>query len=524
MRITGINFNYITRNRVQKLVLILAILFLPLSNLIAQVSEGEIKITGEYYWGEATAESVEEARIMARKDMASRIVTTIRADSRLISSEIDGELTQSYVQNIQSESNLQIRGLGYLDVPRRNYIRSIAYIKIEDYKRQINEQTNNVRASVRNARNIELESGLHKALPEYLTAWINARFIPTNVFVALDEDSLDLNSLIRQKIGSWVDGITIKSTQVDGGLVNETDVAINVHIQASYLGELVDAAAIRWAEAGYGFHDFLEGEASVFYDKLPSRINERKRIQIAPSLTSIPDADPEMMNVLAVEKLLDINFESVIGVEIEILNNLETTLNLRANVTNLSVSRIEWFVGNTSIGTTQDITISKNRLLSQPLSLVVNRDTALTVSRIWRNNQLVAATSTIESSVTQPLISSGIREIPTETITSNFFDLENEPLAKELVQIVEYQVLMNWLRSQSRVGNINFGAVGQQDTVNNHPGAYIVLVNPVQQTIVGVLSKEKDSFREIYGLNKRINDPAIEFQGQGVGSIWVQIK
>ena len=524
MRVHSFYFNYITSNLVYKTILILAILLASLSDLVAQVSESDIKLSRAYYWGEATAETVEEARIMARKDMATRIITTIRADTRLISAEIDGKFTQSYVQNIQSESNLQIRGLGYLEITRRNYVRSIAYIKMDDYYTQVNEQTDKVRASVRNARSIEMEQGLDKALPEYLTAWVNARFIPRNVFVALEQDSLDLNSLVRQKVRSWVDGINLKDIKVDGGLINETDVAINVYVQASYLGNPVDAAEIRWAETGYGFHKFLDGEASVFYDKLPSQVYERKRVLITPSLNNLADTDPEMMNTLAVEKPLDINFRSLIGVEIEILNNLETSLNLSASVSNLSVSRIEWFLGSNSIGTTQNITIPKSRLLSQPLSLVINRDTALTVRRSWRNNQFVEISNKVESSTPQPLISSGIREITAELVTSNFFDLEKEPLAKELVQIVEYQVLMNWLRSQSRVGNISFGAVGQQDTVTNHPGAYIVLVNPARESIVGVLSKEKESFREIYGLNKRINDPAVEFQGQGVGSIWVQIN
>jgi hypothetical protein len=524
MRVKGNFLNCITTNLMFKSILATAIMILFISNIMAQVSEGEIKLSQEYYWGEGTAESVEEARAMARKDMATRIITTIRADTRLISSEIDGKFTQSYVQNIQSESNLQIRGLGYMDIPRRNNVRSIAYIKIVDYYKQVNEQTDKVRASVRNARSIEIEQGLDKALPEYLSAWFNARFIPSNVFVALEQDSLDLNSLVRQKVRSWVDGINLKATIVDGGLINDTDVAINVQVQASYLGNPVDAAEIRWAESGYGFHKFLDGEASVFYDKLPSRTNERKRVLIAPSLSNLADTDPELKNTLAVEKSLDINFRTIVGVEIEILNNLETSLNLSALVSNLSVSRIEWFIGSTSIGVTQNITIPKSRLLSQPLSLVINRDTDLTVRRSWRNNQFVEISNTTESSTAQPLISSGIRELSTETITSNFFELEKEPLAKELVQIVEYQVLMNWLRSQSRVGNINFGAVGQQDTVTNYPGSYIVLVNPVRQSIVGVLSKEKDSYREIYGLNKRINDPAVEFQGQGVGSIWVQIN
>jgi hypothetical protein len=523
MYVVGNPLNAIKKSIVKVLVII-AFLLLSQTGLQAQVSESEIKLSREFYWGEATAESVEEARNMARRDLATRIVSTIRTESRLVSSEIDGEFSQSYVQNVQSESNLQIRGLDYLDIPRRNYIRSIAYIRIVDYDKQVAEQIDKARAIVRNAQLIEIESGLDKALPEYLLAWSEARYIPTSLFVSQGLDSLDINTLVRQKIRSWAESISLKVNSVDGGLINDSDVAINVQIEASFLGNPVGAAKIRWSESGYGFHDLLDGKVNVFYDKLPNRAVERKRILIAPSLNILPNSSTDILDILAVEKSIDLSFNSIAGVDIEILNNQESSLNLRALISNLSVNRIEWFVGNTSIGTTQDITIPKSRLLSQALSLVVNRDTAMTVRRIWRNNQLVDLENTSETSAMPTLISSEIRETPLGVVTSNYFDLENDPIANELVQIVDYQILMNWLRSQSRVGNISFGAVGEDDSVDNYPEAYIVLINPIKQTVVSVLSKEKDTFREIFGLNKRIIDPAVEFKGQGVGSIWVEIR
>jgi hypothetical protein len=520
----SINLQFVTKLLIFRLLIVICLSITYAYQGYAQVTESQIKLSNEYYWGEGTAQTVDEARAFAKRDFATRIVTTIRSDSRMTSSELDGQLSQSFIQNVQSESNLQIRGLAYLDIRRRNSVQTIAYIKIEDYYRQVAEQTDKVRASVRGAMSIEGETGLDKALPEYLAAWMDARFIPTNVYITLDQDSLELNTLVRQKVRKWADGISIQATSVNGGLTNLTDVAIAVNIVAEYDSKSVESAEVRWAEAGYGFHKILSGEAKVFYDKLPTRIIERKRILITPSLTGMTESNQEIMNALAVEKSLEVNFREIIGVDIELLNNTESSLNLRALISNLSVSRMEWFVGNSSIGTTQDITIPINRLLSQPLSLVINRDTSLSVRRFWRNNQLIEMVETVENVRQQPVLIGGVRDNSDDVIIRTNFDFENDPLVRELVQIMDYHVLMNWLRSQTRVGNIDFGAVGQQDSVANHPNAYIVLVNPMRETLVAVLSKERNGFREIYGLNKRITDPAIEFQGQGVGPIWIQIK
>ena len=80
----------------------------------AQVSEIDIKLSGNYYWGSGYGDTREAAINNAKKDLIEKIIVRVESDATLSENASDDTFSTSYQSNTSTMSRLELRGLDYL--------------------------------------------------------------------------------------------------------------------------------------------------------------------------------------------------------------------------------------------------------------------------------------------------------------------------------------------------------------------------------------------------------------------------
>ena len=93
---------------------------MPVAVAQAQITELEIKRSGKYYWGDGYSQDRNEAISLARQDLVQKRYVQVRTVTELSEREENFSATSEFSSNVRVESGMELRGLDYIDIERRD--------------------------------------------------------------------------------------------------------------------------------------------------------------------------------------------------------------------------------------------------------------------------------------------------------------------------------------------------------------------------------------------------------------------
>ena len=354
----------------------------------AQPSEYDIKMSGEYYWGEAVSLDRSEAVSLARSDLIGRIVTLVVADQTYGISEDDEEFSTYYISATRTISRMELRGLDHIVRERRDgSFDVLAWLHRDDYVRSMEIERERQIGLARHAAQIEQEEGLNKAIPFIYRAFLNTYYFPEPLYFS-DEagHSIEAREYYRRKLDRWAAQIEVASDRPDGGMMPGDVVEIGIPIRFSVDGRTASDLEVGFDIAGYGTRQTIGGHTQLFLERLPARLTENYTLRFRPALEDTR-ANRDWL-VLASEvgpfyrRTLSIDFSPIITVDFSARSIAENTYRFTSRIKNLSISHIEWDFGDGKISHEWNPAHQFEKLEPPPhITLRLNRSSDLEVTK-----------------------------------------------------------------------------------------------------------------------------------------------
>ncbi|MCG8373145.1 MAG: PKD domain-containing protein [Balneolales bacterium] len=508
-------------------ILLLCIYLNPFSTALkAQLSEVEIKLSGDFYWGEGFGGDRETAINNAKRDLIEKLIVRVVSDGVLIESETDNTYSSEFESSTSTMSRMQLRGLEYLPPNERpnGTWEVIAFVSKSDFEESMSIEEERLLLGLEQALNDEKEGRLDAAIPQYFDLLASTYFFPTPFFTNEEQHGTqaELQSFLRSRINSWINELTINVTEVKS-LSTANNIEFYYDLEATYNDNETGFLTISFNRPGYASHQIRDGKVEVFSDILPDEIVENYVFTLTPVIPETLDEDKIgiLEEILPSRELsIEIDFSDVIEIDFTVEETEENTFTFIPEVKNISVFDLEWDFGDGTTSSASSPTHQFSSLRSpKNVVLTINQSEELSVTKILSVNGLQATEPEERNPIDQndPEITNTINDI----IEAFVVPFSQKTFIDNVIQMKDGQNLTTYLNRLLREDRIFLGRSGDVEDTDK---SYLAVINPDNRSVIAILSPVKSGFRTNLSTNTAVDDSKLSETFRGYGSIWFQFK
>ena len=536
-------------------IFITILLLLAAQSVHSQPTEYDIKIGGDYHWGEAVSESRSEAISLARSDLIGRIVTVVVADQTYDIAEDDKEFSTFYRSTSRTISRMELRGLDHIATERPDgTFRALAYIHRDDYQRSIETERDRQIALADQAAEIEREDGLNTAIPWYYRAFLNTYYFPEPIYLTDDAGrSIEARQYYRRKLDRWADRISIRTGQPSGGLMPGNVLEMSIPLELTTGNRPVTTLDIGFDIAGYGTRLTVSGSTELYLERLPSRPVESFTLVFRPALEET--RSNRDWQLLASEigpfyrRNISIDFTPVMNINFIAHNIAGKAWRFTSRIENISISHLEWDFGDGTYSEEMHPAHTFRQLDPPPtVTLTLNRNPDLQVAKKVTPTGLKTVRAFGEERPPAPAITRPTRadsrrpeepvraerdeairdrvlpdraDIDPGTDQFRWRTLDLTPGKRAYLQQISREKdsgeILRSLQTHARGLDIRFG---NSSAVQNQDNSFVAIVDPETYEVVAFITPVQHGRRTELHSGRRVINLAEEFRG--LGSVWIE--
>lgn len=515
---------------------IIFILIVSAQSIRAQPTEYDIRMSGDYYWGEAVSLDRSEAVSLARSDLIGRIVTIVVADQTHGITEDDEEFSTFYASATRTISRMELRGLDHKVSERRDgSFSALAWLHRDDYNRSIEIERERQLGLAAHAAQIEREDGLNRAIPFLYRAFLSTYYFPEPLYLR-DESgrSIEAREYYRRKLDRWAAGIEVTAGRPDGGVMPGDVVEIGIPLQFYSAGQVASDVEVGLDIAGYGARQTTGGQTRLFLERLPNKLQEDHAIRFRPALEDTR-ANRDWM-VLAGEagpfyrRNISIDFSPIVTVDFDAQRIADNTYRFTNRIENLSISHIEWDFGDGTSSHEWNPAHQFAGLDPAPvITLRLNRDPDLEIRKELTPRGLRPVAR--DPRPRERTVSARDRETPPpdrvampdpsvrQTFSWNRPGLtpEKRRFLRELSSQTDAGEILRSLQTHARSLDLQYG---NRSVIRLESDSFVVIVDPQNYDVKAFLSPVQDGGRFDLLSGRRIIN--FEETYRGLGSVWIE--
>lgn len=497
-----------------------------LNPVYGQLTERDIKLSGNYYWGQGFGEQREGAINNAKRDLIEKMIVRVESESRFTERDTNEEYSVELQSTTQTSSRIELRGLNYLPAQQRRdgSWETIAYLAKSAFNQSINDAEQRFLSALSYALEDERNGKMNAAVPVYMDLLASTYFYPVSFYTTpdLDGEQFELRSYLMRKLNKWLHSL---KWQVAGirNLSTSTNTEFYFDLDVTYKNEAVSNVLLNLNKPGYPVHRVQNGTASLFYDYKPDELIERFSVQLNPEIYPVIEEEKQELLVEILPQrqiMLAVDFSDIIQIDIELNQEDAGSWLLIPMVENLSVFDVQWkFKGE--IITSNTLRINPAMLNTDtPVQLILNAADELSALRIltpngslmppnpahdFEENGEENEISILESSIAH-------FEIPEDK--SEY--IKQILRLKNGVRLTEY---LNRLKSRGVLKE-----VGTKASMPNSSLSYLAIIKPQNRNVEAVLSPVVEGYRTNLTTEEPVDDATLAETFAGMGSIWFQFN
>ncbi|MFH2032397.1 MAG: PKD domain-containing protein [Bacteroidota bacterium] len=488
--------------RLKILLLLLFTIALSAKINAQETSERDIKLSGDYFYGEGVSDSQHTAKSSARDDLVSKISVTVKSKTELYQEENDFGLQSDYNKSSKIFSILKLKGLQYLEKFRNGKYQVIAYLSKEDYNRTMKEIADDVRDILTIAENMERDDGAASAISFFYKAYLKTILSPNPINFKSQLSNSEYNNVktfLETKIQTFQKKIDYKinALKVDPAAQD----LITIDLQADFRYKPVENIEVRLNLPGNPAMQIKSGKASLFLYEQPSEL--LKDFEIISQIYF--NENSELMELhkefpVEVRQTVQIDFTPIVKIDFTVKKNEQGMLEFIHKVNNLSVSRLEWEMGDNTFSNDQKVLHQYRKDGLYEVTLTVNGLKELKVKK------QIDQDGVIHGEKASYLLSTEVKKYSNE-------------ITDWLIKAKGYQNVLKYLSDLKTTGKI---VVGRKDNFINPEICYVVLFNKESDMVESVISPQVENYRIDLSLSERLEDYRKKYIGKT--EIWLTIN
>ena len=472
-------------------------------------TERDIKLSGEYYWGEGEHKSEEQARNMALQDMLFKIQVTVSSEVMSREEQVNDQYNEEARSMVKASSTLSLKGVDFLNKSRKGNQVVVAFISKADYRKSIDAISTEISGLVTSLEMDEQRGNLSGLVEDYYLAYLKAFQCPEPIkFTTADGQQYpNVQMFLKNKIESWLAGLTITPGKV---IIDASIPMVTVPVTISDDGKAVGNIIARLNTQDGADMEVIDGKTQFFRYMLPSAFRENMDVILAINLNREKTRGDlyqlhESFKVTQTKKI-SLDYTGLIKIDFNVYPQISGALLFKPVHTNLSISDLAWDFGDGEHSNQQNPLHKYANPDDHVVSLTFNNNPGMiTEKRVTAEGKSVALTAKEKVPV--------IMEKPVKT----WQPVYASPVLEDLAKTDNYPELARKLSSYKKRRQLMFG---KEDTFVKPENCYIFIIHPQSKTIVAVLDKGKNERRDLK-TGEMISD--IGGQYRGMISIYTEV-
>ena len=486
--------------------LLLLLTILPVS-IIAQ-SERDIKLSGNYYYGEGLRDSIRSAKLDAREDLLFKISANIISETSSITSEDEESVNSSYRQTTKLYSSLKLKGIKFYEKNMSDdRIKVLAYISLDDYRKSINDIIVTVGEGLKLAERIESEHGIGGALGLYYESYLKSYFCPEAIpykSIIYDEEYGNVRPLLESKVRIYLTGIKLEALNPQYDALYPD--LIKIPVNAVYKNSDVNHVEIRFDLPGNPLRLIEKGRVQMFLYSRPTKTIE----DFETVMTVEFDDDPELEQIhkdfgIRERQHMTVDFSNIMTVDFKINPKGGGFLEFVPELGCISVARIVWLFGDGMQSDEADPIHNYKNPGEYKVVLTINNDEGLQVEKRINSDGKILADAGSPSLDEKEL--TGPDELINATV-AYLYSAIKENGDKSIVES---------LTALKLSGNLMYG---NQSQFKNPDNCYIIVFSTDGSAVLGFLTPAKPDRLDLL-TNKKIESLSKNYRNKR--AIWLEI-
>jgi len=486
----------------KEIILTLFILFISIlsANDLMQ-KEKNIKLSGNFYWGEysqsrkAEDDILVDAKVNAKKDMIIKMQSFVVVSMTSSISETDESVSENFQSDAKVFSKMQINNLEYLIIPKNKKFKVIAFISKESYSKSVNNFKNEIVEMIKIAEDIEKSKNLTFAIKQYYLAYLKTFYSvePIKYFSAITQKKYSsIQPYLKNKIESFLQECEIQTENPQKDLKDNEIIKLPFSVKFQNLS--INDVCLSLDKKQ--FYKIIDGLTTINLEKFPSTIKENYIISAEIYFDELTDPK-ELLDIhkqysIQKEKSIEIDFSNIIQIDFDysVKNKIfseKPIVKFIPQIDYLSTFNIEWSFGDDTFSTEINPTHQYQNGTEFEVSLLINKNQNLSVKK-----QISVSYQNRKSESQNKIIT-------------------------ELSKTKSYKDLMNNLSSLKSEGKLIYG---NQNDFKNPDEYYIFIIDIQTGEIVAVLGKNINGKRFDILSQKQILSLK---RYKGKGAKWIKI-
>jgi len=471
-------------------------------------SEREIKLSGEYYFGEGTRDSIHLAKGDAREDLLYKISAMITTETSLVTAEEGEDIKSFYKQTTKLYSSLKLKGIRYFEKEMADErIKVLAFISKEDYRKSIDEIISDIGDQLKLAERIENEYGLNSAVELYYQAYLKSYYCPEPIPYTSklhNEDYKSVRPLLETKIRTFLSNLELTAGEPQYDELYPDQIMIPV--KAFYNDTGVNSIEIRFDIPGNPVRLIEDGEVFMFIYFRPTRAIDDCWTILSIEFNDDPELEQIHKNFGIIEKeRLQIDFSTIMHIDFTIEKKGGGFLKFTPDLGCVSIAKIEWIFGD-GLKSNELNPIHKYKDPGEyKVALSLNNDDNLVAQKV------INSEGEILTDLESPRVIKTTEQIPNE--------LSNATVAYLHVQIQDNKdkSIVESLKSLKLSGNLMYG---RKSHFRNPDNCYIIVLSTDGKKVLGFLTPAKPDRLDLL-TNTKIKKLSDNYKN--MRAIWVEI-
>jgi len=500
--------NTICQNLNSRLKLIGALSVLLLSHSFPLLSQSErtIKLSGDYYWGEAHDHSDLLAKKGALQDLMFKIQVTVNAKLTSEITEENMDFQEKTNSVVSTFSSITLSGIEYMINENKDIYTAIAYISKENYQKSIDKISLEVIELIRLSEKQELENGIDKAIQNYYIAYLKTFLCPEPIFYKSQIDNIvyrNIQPFLYSKIEAFLDELTIEP---ENPRIDASVGMVTIPIKVNYHSKPVNDLLVNIRNEAR--QTIINGNAELFLYSLPSSAEVNHHIAIELKLdenyANNVIVDLSKTQRIIKQKNITIDFRDVIEINFNVEKQMSDALKFKPVYRNLSISDFFWDFGDNSTSHEQSPAHYYKNDEFYFVTLTLNQSQQLSVTK------KVSANADIFPSKNQIFAN--------ETQQPDITKQTNKEIIDPLLHEKNYSDLIKKLTILKKQGKLMFG---KKSVFIKPSNCYIFIVEPQKKLIIAVLDKGSNARKNLL-TQEIISD--LNTQYKGMIPIYVEVS
>lgn len=512
----------------------------------AQPNLLDIKLSGDYHWGEGIALEKNVAEELARQNLINRIVVLVTSEQSQTEQEIGTEYSSEFQSRSRATSRLQLRGLQYYSEQRRD--RSwlvVAYIRKSTFDESLRIDEERILTKLNEADALRRQGNVRQAMPRYKEVYLASFFHPVPLYT--DSSTHGRRTLVQgyaeshmtewlRRLDIRVAGVRSRSTQ------DNTELYVDLQISDRSLP--AEQLLVRVNRTGYGTHRVTSGAASVYLDQAPDTRVHALELEVRLNPAVLND---ETLHELsrevgpAITRVVEVDYSEVVQLDMRVSSSRGNQVTITPVIANLSVFSLEWQLPGGEISRDPVLTYFHDASdAGEEIILMVNNSEELVARKmIGPDGQLrdvrpgtgrarvrpqappVSGTRPSPLPAAPPRTSGPDRQRPDNRGDAEGVIPSHSQYIQHIIRIRNAeQLTAHFAQLQSR----DLLQFGQRSNVSEPDRSYLAIIDQRTREVITIVTPVQNGQRRNLRSNESFDASAIADEFRGYGAIWFQFN